>query len=174
MGELVFEIEKDKFAELIQGKVDQMNDKVNNLVDDIADKTLSVMMDEAPFNSFHGGELRDKINIKTTGEFERFVTSDAPYLPFVVYPTAPHIIEAKNAQALGPFSFGSYLGVSGGGYVQPTKTNFGRSPNSMQYFKSVHHPGTSGNDFIERTKNIVDDSKTVYVNEFLGWLTNTD
>lgn len=171
MGELIFEIEKDKFIELVQSKVNQMNDKMNNLVDDIADKTQSVMTDEAPYNKFHGGELRNKIVTKTTGEFERFVTSEVPYLPFVVYPTSPHIIKAKNAQALGPFSFGSHLGVKIGGYVQPTKTNYSRAGSSMQYFKSVQHPGTSGNDFIGRTKEIVDDAKTTYINEFLGWLT---
>lgn len=166
VGDIEIQIEKDKFLEKIEQKVSDLPSRLVDLVDAIAGNVEVIMIDEAPYRK---GMLKRSITTESKGDFERWVGTYLEYAPDVVYGTPPHIIEAKNAKALGPFQFSSYLGVRIGGHVDNKKAKLNTS--LLSFFVSVHHPGTQPNDFITRAKERSDDRNMVQIDKFVSWLT---
>lgn len=176
MGDIAFHFDKEDFILKIQSKSNDMSERMTNLLDDSSKAILVLQKNAAPirYGDANAGLLRGSHIIEPTGEFERWIGPDvgvAPHAPFVIKGTSPHIIEATNADALGPFSFSSYLGKSIGGYVKPTKTNMSRA-GPLQFFKSVHHPGTAPNDYISETLPDAEDIVSEQIKDFLSWLTD--
>jgi len=167
MGDISIQVEKDKFLEKVEEKVSELPSKLVDLVEGIASNVEVIMIDEAPYRK---GMLKRSITTESKGEFERWVGTYLEYAPDVVFGTRPHLIEATNAQALGPFQFSSYIGVGIGGYVDNKKAKLNTS--NLQFFVSVHHPGTQPNDFITRAKDRSEDRNMEQIDKFVSWLTN--
>jgi hypothetical protein len=166
MGELWIEWEKDEVRSKIESKINELPSKALGLVDDMAEVTEVYMKDESPVKF---GDTQNSIVTEVMSDLERWVGPTVAHAIFIIKGTKAHIIEAVNAMALGPFFFSSYMGAGIGGYVKPNKANSAIS--GLQYFKSVHHPGTAPNDFVTRSKERSEGRHSELVQEFLGWLT---
>jgi hypothetical protein len=165
MGDIEIQVEKDAFISKLEAKIGELPERLTNMVSDIADNVEIVMKDEAPYNK---GMLRRTITTESVDDTTRWVGPTVEYAPYVVYGTRPHIIEAKNAKALGPFAFSSYLGVRFGGHADAKKAG---SVEGLQFFTSVHHPGTQPDDFVTRAKERSEGRNDAIIEKFMGWLT---
>lgn len=100
----------------------------------VAPTAGAIMKSRAPMFS---GKLRNGIGTKiesSPGLTQVTIYGTASYLPFVLGGTAPHVITARNAQALRWTGRGG-IGVS--------------------FAKSVNHPGTKPNDFPAEAMEVV-------------------
>ncbi len=79
------------------------------------------------------------------------------YAKLVEFGTRPHTITAKNGALAIPLHGGVYMGTSGG--ERMAKVRVGRNARTAKagtdvlFRKSVHHPGTQGNPFMERLRD---------------------
>jgi hypothetical protein len=100
----------------------------------VAPMAEAVMKARAPFKT---GKLRQGIGSRTEasdGVTQVILYGTASYLPFVLGGTGPHVITARNAQAL------RWMGSGGIG---------------VSFAKSVNHPGTKANDFPAEAMEVV-------------------
>lgn len=140
------------------------------LIDDLADIGAAWFRTEAPVRF---GDLQNGTTIDVLSPLARLIYSGVPHFPFVVLGTKPHDIMAKNAKALGPFAFSTYLGQRIGGHVRATnKRNFRKAQGGLSYFKKVHHPGTKANDFPARAFDNAQPQWDNRINEYLNWFEN--
>jgi HK97 gp10 family phage protein len=108
--------------EPIMAKI-KMNEAVRRSVGEIQNTAIK----EAPVNKqTGGGNLRQNIRSRMTGELSGVIESRAGYSLFVHEGTAPHLIRPVNARALANVRTGQFFG------------------------KLVHHPGTKPNPFFRR------------------------
>ena len=143
MGQIDITIGRE-IGDEIQRIADRLPQAIMEFLDDVASSVEVLMKDEAPVVL---GDLQNSITTDNVSPLERLVWPTVEHAAFVILGTRPHLIEAVNAKALGPFAFGSYLGVSFGGYAK----------GGEQFFVSVHHPGTSPNDFPSRAADRAED-----------------
>lgn len=129
------------------GRFASANFEGEKLLDAIEASALRAAKKAAPRRS---GQLADRLHaVRRTNE--RLITSEVPYLKYVIGGTRAHVIHAKNARALA-FNIG------------------GRTV----FAKSVNHPGTRANDFLETA---LDDAGPEFQralekagDDFLKWL----
>lgn len=99
------------------------------------------------------GNLKSSISSEVFGEAGARITVSANYARYVNDGTRPHIIRPRNARCLAFAPFGAKAGIKGG---RPSATfSFGgKTANvGMVCVKVVHHPGTKGSHFVEKTRN---------------------
>ncbi len=87
---------------------------------------LANIVKEAPVDE---GRLSGSYQWEKLGPMSYAIGSNVAYRWFVIGGTRPHVIEAKVGQAL------HFFWVQAGGFV---------------FFKSIQHPGTKANPFIDR------------------------
>lgn len=143
MGQIDITFDKS-VGDQIQRIADKLPQAIMEFLDDVASSVEVLMKDESPVVL---GDLQNSITTDNIAPLERLIWPTVFYAPFVILGTRPHVIEAVNAQALGPFAFGSYLGVSFGGYAK----------GGEQFFVRVNHPGTQPNDFPGRAADRASD-----------------
>ncbi len=166
MGSLEFQWDKEDLRSKLENKLNELPSRTITLVEDISDVVEAYMRDESPVRF---GDLQNSHTTEVLSDLERWIGPTVAHAEFVIKGTRPHVIEAKNAQALGPFSFGSYMGVKTGGYVKPTQKS--SSFSGLQFFKSVQHPGTQPNDYITRARERSEGRSSELIHDFMGWLT---
>lgn len=166
MSDIEIQLEKEQFIAKLESKIGELPERMKNLISDISDNVEVLMKDEAPYRK---GMLRRTITTESVDDYTRWVGPTVEYAPYIVFGTPPHIIEAKDAKALGPFQFSSYLGVRIGGYVSNKKAKLNTS--LLQFFVRVHHPGTAPDDFVSRGRDRAEDKSQAMIQEFTSWIT---
>lgn len=112
----------------------------------------TVSTEEAPIRK---GTLRGSIQYNQQDLYTWIVGTALEYAPAVHDGSKPHLIEAKNAKALGPITMtGTYLGVSKSGYG---------------FFKSVQHPGYGGDPFFTRAQETIEGQLEIYLDQAMAF-----
>lgn len=128
MIEVKFEIKGlDKLREAMRRSPELMINEVSKAVQKSALTVQSQAMRESPVNKQSGGgNLRQNIRASLINKTRAEVISKAPYSSYVEYGTGPHVITVKNKSVLANKRTGQFFG------------------------RTVHHPGTRLNPFMER------------------------
>lgn len=172
MAEFIINIEKDSVINNLQGKASELQSKMLEMIDDISGSLEAVMIDEAPYNN---GMLRRSITTESIGVFGRWVGTELEYAPFVVFGTRPHKIMASG------WISGTYMGVksygrvsSGPVTVMGATMSTGKSalwwPGAPHPVRSVMHPGTDPNDFVQRAYDRSESLVEGPINDFMSWI----
>ena len=125
-------------------KANQVNAEFIRLTKDLTEIAHQWVFSEAPRKT---GKLKASVKKETYGTrgLVWISKSIAPYFIYVIEGTRPHIIRAKYKKALKVPGYG--------------------------IFKSVQHPGTKANPFVDRAFTKMDGKIRERVNIFERWLT---
>jgi hypothetical protein len=143
MVQIDIKFDDHALADAFKRKASQMNSEFNKLTVDLVDIAKRWVQSEAPRKT---GKLKASVQGKSWGSRGLIWLSKAiaPHWIYVIDGTKPHIIRAKYKKAL--------------------KTPYGA-------FKSVKHPGTKSNPFIDRANDKMQGDINRRTNIFEKWLT---
>ena len=145
MVQIDIKMDDHGLADAFKRKAGQMGTEFNKFTIDLVDIAKRWVTDTAPRGKT--GKLKASVQGKSYGSRGLIWLSKsiAPHWIFVIEGTRPHIIRAKYKKALKVPGFG--------------------------VFKSVHHPGTKANPFVDKAAAKMQGDINRRTNAFEKWLT---
>jgi len=146
MGTITIHPDKDQIIDDIQGKLNQLQDKAQDMIIDVSDLFMSIARVLAPYLT---GELRDSIQVFLGSSLEATIESLLNYFEYVILGTSEHDIGSPIW--IPQVADWRYIGLSPAGRGKP-------------------HPGTKANDFMEDAMAEGENEAEHRIDNFMEWL----